>query len=85
LIEESVAKAREGSEKAGRVAAAIRTITGESAKVKTLMAQVNPGSQEQACGIEQIGKAVVQMEQVTQTAAANAEEGASAAAELAGR
>jgi methyl-accepting chemotaxis protein/methyl-accepting chemotaxis protein-1 (serine sensor receptor) len=43
---------------------------------------VNLGSQEQARGIEQIGKAISQMEQVTQKTAANAEESASAAEEL---
>jgi len=43
---------------------------------------VNLGSQEQARGIEQIAKAVTQMEQVTQKTAASAEEGASASEEL---
>jgi methyl-accepting chemotaxis protein len=50
--------------------------------VKTLVDEVNLGSQEQARGIEQIGKAINQMEQVTQKTAANAEESASAAEEL---
>ncbi len=82
LIEESIAKSREGKAKVDRVAIAIRTITGESAKVKTLVDEVNLGSQEQARGIEQIGKAIVQMERVTQTTAASAEESAAAAEEL---
>jgi methyl-accepting chemotaxis protein/methyl-accepting chemotaxis protein-1 (serine sensor receptor) len=43
---------------------------------------VNLGSQEQARGIGQIGKAILQMEQVTQKTAASAEESASAAEEL---
>ena len=61
---------------------AIRTITEESNRVKTLVDEVNLGSQEQARGIEQIGKAITQMEQVTQRTAANAEESAAAAEEL---
>jgi len=65
-----------------QVAVAIRSITEESVKVKTLVDEVNLGSQEQARGIEQIGKAIVQMEQVTQKTAANAEECAAAAEEL---
>jgi methyl-accepting chemotaxis protein/methyl-accepting chemotaxis protein-1 (serine sensor receptor) len=85
LIEESVTKSKEGAAKVDHIAAAIRTISGESAKVKALMAQTNAGSQEQACGIEQIGKAVIRMQQVTQTTAAKAEEGASAATELDGQ
>jgi methyl-accepting chemotaxis protein len=43
---------------------------------------VNMGSQEQARGIEQISKAVAQMDQVTQGTAASAEESASASEEL---
>jgi methyl-accepting chemotaxis protein/methyl-accepting chemotaxis protein-1 (serine sensor receptor) len=82
LIEESIAKSHDGKNKVDQVAVAIRAITGESAKVKTLVDEVNVGSQEQARGIEQIAKAMSQMEQVTQKSAGNAEECASAAEEL---
>jgi methyl-accepting chemotaxis protein len=82
LIEESIVKANDGKVKVDYVAAAIRTITEESGKIKTLVDEVNLGSQEQARGIEQIGKAIVQMEQVTQKTAASAEESAAAAEEL---
>jgi methyl-accepting chemotaxis protein len=64
------------------VAKAIHVITEQSAKVKTLVDEVHLGSQEQTRGIEQIGKAIVQMEQVTQKAAASAEESASAGEQL---
>jgi methyl-accepting chemotaxis protein len=82
LIEESIAKSNDGKARVDEVAEAIRTITGESGKVRTLVDEVNVGSQEQARGIEQIGKAIAQMEQVTQRSAANAEECAAAAEEL---
>jgi methyl-accepting chemotaxis protein/methyl-accepting chemotaxis protein-1 (serine sensor receptor) len=82
LIEESIAKSNDGKTKVDQVAVAIKAITEESAQVKTLVDEVNLGSQEQARGIEQIGKAIAQMEQVTQKTAANAEESASAAEEL---
>ncbi len=82
LIVESIAKSNDGRVKVNQVAAAIRAITEESAKVKTLVDEVNLGSQEQARGIEQIGKAITQMDQVTQKTAANAEESAAAAEEL---
>jgi methyl-accepting chemotaxis protein len=82
LIEESIAKSNDGKVKVDEVATAIRTITAESAEVKTLVDEVSLGSQEQAQGIEQIGKAILQMEQVTQSTAAAAEESASAAEEL---
>jgi methyl-accepting chemotaxis protein/methyl-accepting chemotaxis protein-1 (serine sensor receptor) len=82
LIEESISKSNDGKVKVDEVATAIRAITEESAKVRTLVDEVNLGSQEQARGIDQIGKAITQMEQVTQKSAASAEEGASAAEEL---
>jgi methyl-accepting chemotaxis protein len=82
LIEESIAKSNDGTIKVDQVAVAIRTISEESHKVKMLVDEVNLGSQEQARGIDQIGKALTQMEQVTQGTAANAEESAAAAEEL---
>ena len=82
LIEESITKSNDGQAKVEHVAVAIRAITEESAKVKTLVDEVSVGSQEQTRGIEQIAKALTQMEQVTQQSAANAEESAAAAEEL---
>jgi methyl-accepting chemotaxis protein len=82
LIEESIAKSNEGSTRLQRVAEVIRAITDSTVKVKTLVDEVNLGSQEQARGIEQISKAIAQMDQVTQSAAASAEQSASASQEL---
>jgi methyl-accepting chemotaxis protein/methyl-accepting chemotaxis protein-1 (serine sensor receptor) len=82
LIEESINKSREGKIRVDEVAAAIRAITEEEGKVKTLVDEVSLGSIEQTRGIEQVAKAIIQMEQVTQRTAANAEEGAAAAEEL---
>lgn len=82
LIEESIARSKEGELWVGQVAAAIRAIMEDSGKVKTLVDQVLAGSREQTVGFEQVGKALVQMQQVTQSTAANAEEGAAAAEEL---
>src|SRR5579871_2872339 len=82
LIEESIATSRDGSAKLERVAGVIRAITESATQVKTLVDEVNMGSQEQARGIDQIAKAVAQMDQVTQGTAASAEESASASEEL---
>lgn len=82
LIEESIAKSNDGRTKVGQVAGAVRAITEASAQVKTLVEEVNLGSQEQARGFWQIGKAIFQMERVTQQTAAGAKESASASAEL---
>ena len=75
-------KSNEGKSRVDEVAGAIRSITTESDKVKTLVDEVNAGSQEQARGMEQIARGITQMEQVTQKTAASAEEGAAAAEEL---
>ncbi len=82
LIEESISKSNDGKTKVDQVAVAIHAITEESGKVKTLVDEVSVGSGEQARGMEQIAKAISQMEQVTQKTAASAEESASAAEEL---
>jgi methyl-accepting chemotaxis protein len=82
LIEESIAKSKDGQAKVDQVAADIRVITGEVVSVKTLVEEVSQGSQEQTRGIEQVAKAITQMQQVTQQTAANAEEAAAAAEEL---
>jgi methyl-accepting chemotaxis protein/methyl-accepting chemotaxis protein-1 (serine sensor receptor) len=82
LIEESIGKSADGSSRLDLVTAAIRQITESSTKVKTLVDEVNVGSQEQARGMDQIAKAISQMDRVTQQSAASAEESASASQEL---
>jgi methyl-accepting chemotaxis protein/methyl-accepting chemotaxis protein-1 (serine sensor receptor) len=82
LIEESIAKSNGGSARLDQVAASIRQITASASQVKTLVDEVDVGSQEQARGIEQIATAVGQMQQVTQRVAANSEESAAAGEEL---
>lgn len=82
LIEESLGKSHEGMSNLDHVAEAIRSITESSAKMKVLVDEVNLGSQEQSRGIEQISKAIAQMDRVTQSTAASAQESASASEEL---
>jgi len=82
LIEESIEKSNGGKTKVDEVAASVKAISEESAKVKMLVDEVNLGSQEQSRGIEQVAKAITQMQQVTHSSAASAEQGASAAEEL---
>lgn len=82
LIEDCIAKSQTGKAKVDEVAAAIRSITVESAKVKLLVDEIYVGSREQSRGIDQVSKAVLQMEQVTQDTAAGAEQSAAAACQL---
>jgi methyl-accepting chemotaxis protein len=84
LIEESIATAGDGNAKLDQMAGAVRSMTQSAVRVKSLVDEVNLGSQEQTRGMEQIARAIIQMEQVTQRTAAGAEESASAGAELDG-
>jgi methyl-accepting chemotaxis protein len=82
LIEESIAKSNEGSQRLEHVAQVIHAITESAAKVKTLVDEVNLGSQEQARGIAQISQSIAEMDRVTQANAASAEQSASASEEM---
>lgn len=82
LIEDSIARSHEGKLKVDDVAQAIQAVTEDSAKVQTMVDEVRQGSEEQSRGIGQIGRALSQMEQVTQTNAASAEQSAAAAQQL---
>ncbi len=76
LIEESIAKSTDGKQKVDQVAGAIRGITADSVRIRTLVQGVNGASGEQSRGVDQIAKGLSQLEQVTQTNAAGAEESA---------
>ena len=82
LIDASIAMSASGVAKVREVVNLVGSLTTTTAKVGTLVEQVNTGSQEQARGMEQIALAVAQMDQVTQQAAAGAEETASSGEEL---
>ncbi len=82
MIDDTVARVREGGVKLGRTAEAIQSVVQYSGKVKALVDEVNVGSEEQAKGIDQVSNAVTQMQQMTQQTAGNAEETASAGQQL---
>jgi methyl-accepting chemotaxis protein/methyl-accepting chemotaxis protein-1 (serine sensor receptor) len=82
LIEDSIQKSDGGRQKVEQVAVATRAITADASKIKVLVDEINLGSVEQSSGIDQISRAITQMEQVTQSSAANAEESAAAAQQL---
>jgi methyl-accepting chemotaxis protein len=82
LIEESIAKSKEGGIKLNQVTDVIREITGSATKVKALVDEVRTGSQEQARDFDQITKTLTEMERLTQQAAASSEQSAAASQEL---
>jgi methyl-accepting chemotaxis protein len=74
LIEESVVRARTGSERLDQVARVIAGITADTSRVKVLVDQVEVASAQQSDGIRQISQALTEMEQITRQTAAGAEE-----------
>ncbi len=82
LIEGSIAKSGSGMDKVDQVAAAIRALTEESARIKALVDGVDLSSQEQTRGVEQVTNAITHMEEVTQRNAACAEESSASADDL---
>ena len=82
LIQESQQNAENGVSVTGEMAKVLEDIQSGAEKVATLVGEIAAASREQAQGIEQINIAVAQMDQVTQSNAANSEEAASASQEL---
>lgn len=82
MIEEAINNTTQGVKLSSKVAESLQEIMVKARKVDELAGEVATSSKEQNQGIEQINTAVSQMDKVTQTNAANAEESASAAEEL---
>ncbi len=81
-IEGAISKTEQGVQISGKVASGLQEIVQKVRAVDDLVAEVAAASREQNQGIEQVNTAVGQMDKVTQSNAANAEESASAAEEL---
>ena len=81
-IEDSVKKSEHGVQICGKVAQSLSAIVGKARQVDTLVAEIAQASKEKTQGIEQVHTAVSQMDKVTQSNAAGAEESAAAAEEL---
>jgi methyl-accepting chemotaxis protein/methyl-accepting chemotaxis protein-1 (serine sensor receptor) len=82
LIEESLLKSRESTHKLDGVLKAMEANNKIAGAVKVETDEIGGASEEQVRGIGQITAAITQMNQVTQSVAAQAEESASAAEEL---
>jgi methyl-accepting chemotaxis protein len=81
-IEGAITKTGQGVEISSKVAQTLNEIVTKARQVDELVAEVASASREQTEGITQINTAVGQMDKVTQSNAANAEESAAAAEEL---
>jgi len=81
-IEDAITKTGQGVEISTKVALALNEIVAKVRQVDELVTEVSGASREQTDGIAQINVAVSQMDKVTQSNAATAEESAAAAQEL---
>jgi methyl-accepting chemotaxis protein len=82
LIEGTVKKVKDGVELLHKTNEAFGEVSQGSSKAAELVGEIAAASREQAQGIDQINRAVSEMDKVTQQNAANAEESASASEEL---
>ena len=81
-IEDSIAKGEHGAKLSAQVGTRLTGIIGGARQLDELVAEIATSSQEQTKGIGQVVAAVTQMDTVTQTNAASAEETASAMREV---
>jgi methyl-accepting chemotaxis protein len=82
LIEAAIASTDAGNKQVLQVADAFNALTANVGSIKNLVDDVNAASKHQSNGIGQVTQAIVQMERVTQTTAATAEESAAACQQL---
>jgi len=85
LIEGSVAKVKNGTQIAQETNKALKKIVDSITKVTDLVGEIANASHEQVAGIDQINNGLSQIDQVTQSNTASAEESASASEELSGQ
>jgi deoxycytidylate deaminase len=85
LIEDSVQKVETGSELVNKSGETLEAIVTSVKRVTDIVAEIAAASREQTTGIEQINKAVAQMDQVTQSNASQTEEMSGTAVALSGQ
>jgi methyl-accepting chemotaxis protein len=83
LIQESVRKVDEGSSLVTQSGATLEQIVGAVKKVTDIVAEIAAASREQSAGIDQVNKAVMQLDELTQQNAALVEEAAAASQTMA--
>jgi methyl-accepting chemotaxis protein len=82
MVGEIIRKTSEGSGRVKETYDKYRDLTVMIQKVTDLIAEIAGASKEQAQGIEQINKAITDIDGMTQQSAANAEESAAASEQL---
>ncbi len=82
LIQSSLKKVHAGSEHVNATGTRLKDIIAEVEKLSGFLSEIATASQEQSYGVEQVNKAIMQMEEVTRQNAALVEEATAASASL---
>jgi methyl-accepting chemotaxis protein len=82
LLEDTVAKVENGAQLVSRTNTAFDKMKESSARVGQLVGEIAAASGEQATGIEQVNKAVAEIDKVIQTNAANSDANVGASEEM---
>jgi methyl-accepting chemotaxis protein len=83
LIKDSVARVEDGARLVRESGGTLEELVVAVKKVSDIIAEISTASDEQASGIDQVGKAITQMDELTQQNAALVEEAAAASQSLA--
>ena len=83
LIQDSVKKVEEGSSLVSQSGQTLDQIVGAFKKVSDIIAEIAAASQEQSAGVEEVNKAVMQLDEMTQQNAALVEQATAASQSMA--
>ncbi|MCX6973271.1 MAG: methyl-accepting chemotaxis protein [Verrucomicrobia bacterium] len=83
LIEESITKTREGEDRVDTVVVSVKQLHARANDIMNLLGDIGTASVEQAKGMDSVARSLSRLDRQTQNAAAAAEEGSSAAQQLA--
>jgi len=82
LINDTVSQVEAGTQQVDKAGTTMHDLVQAVGRVTSIMGEISTASREQSAGIDQVGKAVTQMDQMTQQNAALVEEAAAAAQAL---
>jgi methyl-accepting chemotaxis protein len=83
LIQDSVRKVKDGSQLVTQSGETLEQIVASVKKVSDIVAEIAAASREQSSGIEQVNRAVLQMDQITQQNAALVEQATTSSQDMA--
>ncbi len=84
-IEESIRTSQQGAAVSERVSHSLTAIVDKVRRMDALIAEIASGSRQQATGVSEVNRTVAELDKLTQSTAASAEEAAATSTELSGQ